>query len=173
MVSLILASLGLIMVIWPQLITMRRLWLRYFVKTRYANVKELTADMAYEGTTEFIRIESKWNNPRLRDLKRYSTVCGIALMAISLVSAFYVDYRYFTSVLDIILGGTLWIMLERITLSVCFKNLFLKERTLVIIAVAGPFVIFAISLAILYVCNFIYPLDSKYPLIQTTMNFLF
>ena len=173
MLSIILACLGLIMVILPQLITMRRLWLRYLVDMRYADVKEMTAVMAYEATTEFIHIDAKWNNLGLQVLKRYSTYSGIALMAISLVLAFYVDYQYFVYVLDIILGGTLWILLERITLSVCFKKLYLKESQLAIIAMLGPFIISVMILAITYVCILIYPSDNEYQLVKTAIENLF
>lgn len=170
MVLFTLAIFGAFLVIVPQLLTIKYHWLRYRNRMRYAGVKDLTADMAYEGTTENIRIEDRWNNLRLQMLKKYSMIVGVLLMALSLILSFLLPYQYFTLVFDIVFGSILWLVLERLCMSVCFKNFYLRDRTLAIVAVAAPFLLFALMLFAMYMLAFMYPVSIKGIDLSTFLN---
>lgn len=173
MILIILAIIGSLFVIGPQLITIRYHWLRYRNRMRYAGVKDLTADMAYEGTTKNIRIEDRWNNLGLQTLKKYSYAIGFILTVLSLILSFLHPNHYFTKVFDIVFGSLLWILLERYSMEVCFRNFQLKESIIIGVAVFAPFAIFVMMIVALYMLTFIHPIKTNHIELQSVILNLF
>lgn len=169
---ILFALLSTAFLLTPQLLTLRHRYLCYLVTASFPDVSICTAEDTFIRTNRFIAINNRWDNLRLRRLKKISTLLGVLGMIFTLVVSFHNPADTFLRVTNLILGAILWIALERLSLECCFKYLHLKPWAIYMVALFAPFVLFGLIIVTLYAISSV-PLNDEFVRIHSIMSSLY
>ena len=144
MLTYLISVVGLLMVIIPQLLSLRMKYLIQLHNPFYPNGPTPYAHDTLNFTILVGYIMQRWDNYAIRKWKKISTILGAFLLITGFGLSFKNEPFYFFLTLNTILCGIVWIILEYQVATYYFKHFRFNRHQFVLMAIFAPFILITV-----------------------------